>query len=154
MERGAHSGTQMNTDKADYSDVIRIRACLAVLQDGRILLVPHYDTDAGPVQWVSPGGRVGFGERLEEAALREFQEETGLQARVVSLLDVSEVIRLERPRHSITITFSGHITGGAPAPEAGHRYGEKVPRWFSVAEIGTVEYHPKSAVQKALDIFE
>ena len=56
--------------------------------------------------------------------------------------------------HPGTITFSGHITGGAPAPEAGHRYGEKVPRWFSVVGIGTVEYHPKSAVQKALDIFE
>jgi len=154
MERGAHSGTQMNTDKADYSDVIRIRACLAVLQDGRILLVPHYDTDAGPVQWVIPGGRVKYSERLEEAALREFQEETGLQARVVGLLDVSEVVLPERPWHSITITFSGHITGGAPAPEAGPRYGKKVPRWFSVAEIGTVEYHPKSAVQKALDIFE
>jgi len=110
------------------SDVIRIRACLAVVQDGRILLVPHYDTDVGPVQWVIPGGRVGFGERLEEAALREFQEETGLQAQVVGLLDVSEVVLPERPWHSITVTFSGHITGGALAPEAGHRYGQKTPR--------------------------
>jgi len=30
------------------------------------------------VQWVIPGGRVELGERLEETALREFQEETGL----------------------------------------------------------------------------
>jgi len=77
-----------------------------------------------------------------------------LQAQVVGLLDVSEVVLPEKPYHSITITFSGRITGGEPAAEAGHRYGKKVSRWFSVAEIGTVEYHPKSAVQKALDIFE
>lgn len=95
-----------------------------------------------------------FGESVEETALREFQEETGLQARVAGLLDVSEVLRPERPWHSITITFSGHITGGVPAPEAGHRYGNEVPRWFSVAEIATVEYHPKSTVEKALGICE
>jgi len=136
------------------SGEIRVRACLAVVQGGRILLAPHYDTDVGPVQWVIPGGRVGFGERLEESALREFQGETGLQAQVIGLLDVSEVVLLEKPYHSITITFSGTITGGAPAPEAGHRYGQKTPRWFSVAEIGTVEYHPQRAVEKALGICE
>jgi ADP-ribose pyrophosphatase YjhB (NUDIX family) len=134
------------------SDVIRVRACLAVVQDGRILLVPHYDTDVGPVQWVIPGGRVKFGERLEETALREFREDTGLQACIVGLLDVSEVVLPEKPWHSITIAFSGCITGGELAAEAGHRYGRKTPRWFSVAEIGTVEYHPQSAVKKALGI--
>jgi len=133
-------------------DIIRIRACLAVVQEGRILLVPHYDTDVGPVQWVIPGGRVEFGESLHGTALREFQEETGLQAQVVGLLDVSEVIWPEKPWHSITITFSGRVTGGELAPEAGHRYGQKTPRWFSMAEIGAVEYHPQSAVKKALGI--
>jgi len=54
------------------SGEIRVRACLAVVQDGRVLLVPHYDTDVGPVQWVIPGGRMKYGERLQEAALREF----------------------------------------------------------------------------------
>jgi len=135
-------------------NMIRIRACLAVVQEGRILLAPHYDTDVGPVQWVIPGGRVEFGESLHGTALREFQEETGLQAQVVGLLDVSEVIRPERPWHSITITFSGRVTGGKLAAEAGHQYGKKTPRWFSVAEIGTVEYHPQSAVEKALGICE
>jgi hypothetical protein len=28
---------------------IRVRVNLAVVRDGQILLVPHYDTDAGPV---------------------------------------------------------------------------------------------------------
>ena len=82
-------------------DVIRIRACLAVVQDHKILLVPHYDTDAGPIQWVIPGGRLRFGESLREAALREFFEETRLRACLTGLLDVSEVILPERlMRHS------------------------------------------------------
>jgi 8-oxo-dGTP diphosphatase len=129
---------------------IRIRACLAVVRDGQILLVPHYGTDAGPVQWTIPGGRVAFGEGLRVAALREFEEETGLQAEVAGLLDVSEVILPEKPRHSITVTFSGRITAGELAPEAGHRHGRKMPRWFSAEMINGVPVHPEGTVRKAL----
>jgi len=130
--------------------IIRIRACLAIIDEGKILLVPHYDTDFGPVQWVIPGGRVDFGESLETAALREFQEETGLQAIITGLLDVSEVIRLEKPWHSISITYTGKIGGGILAPEADHRYGEKIPRWMNAQEIRDVACHPQTVIDKAL----
>ncbi len=132
------------------ADQIRIRACVAVVKDGRILLVPHFATDAGPVQWVIPGGQVGFGERLHEAALREFAEETGLQARIRGLLDVSEVILPERAYHSVTVTYSGSIASGELAPEAGHRFGQKIPRWLSAGELRGLEFHPPAAVERAL----
>ncbi len=129
---------------------IRIRACLAVVEDGKILLVPHYDADFGLVQWAIPGGRVDFGEALQTATLREFQEETGLQATITGLLDVSEVILPEKPWHSISITYTGKISGGILAPEADHRYGEKIPRWMSEQEIRSVACHPQAVIEKAL----
>ncbi len=134
------------------TDSIRVRVCLAVVDDGKLLLVPHYKTDAGPVQWVVPGGRVEFGEGLWEAAVREFYEGTGLHATVTGLLHISEVILPDRPYHSITISFSGVVGEGELKPEADHPYGAKVPRWFSAAEVRTVKYHPEKTVEKALGI--
>lgn len=131
---------------------IRVRACLAAVREGRVLLVPHYDTDAGPVQWHIPGGEVAFGEGLPQAAVREFKEETGLTALVTGLLEVSEVVLPERPWHSITITFQGEVVEGEVAAEAGHPYGRKAPRWFTADELKGVAYHPAGAVEKALGV--
>jgi len=124
---------------------------LAVVDNGKILLVPHYETDAGAIRTV-PGGKIEFGESLQEAAVREFFEETGLQTKVMGLLHVSEVILPERPYHSITISFSGKVTGGILRAEANHLYGEKKPKWFSAAEVLTAKYHPEQTVEKALNI--
>ena len=142
----------MNATDHTTDTSIRIRVCLAAVEDDRLLLVPHFDTDAGAVQWVVPGGKVEFGEPLHHAAVREFAEETGLRAQVTGLLDVSEVVLSERPYHSITISFSGRVTGGTLRAETRHPYGEKTPRWFSAAEVGTIEYHPPKTVEKALGI--
>ncbi len=131
---------------------IRLRACLAVMREHRILLVPHFDIGGTPVEWNIPGGRVEFGERVEEAAVREFLEETGLRATIVGLLDVSEVLITDRPYHSITITYIGQVAGGQLSSEVDHPYGEKMPRWFSAEELKSLRYHPKVAVEKALDL--
>lgn len=132
------------------AEQIRLRAALAVVQEGKILLVPHYDTEAGSVQWNLPGGRVNFGESIHAAACREFFEETGLQAEIIDLLDVSEVLLPERQYHSLTVTFRGRITGGFIRSEANHRYGVKIPGWFSSQELEGMASHPKATILKAL----
>jgi ADP-ribose pyrophosphatase YjhB (NUDIX family) len=134
------------------TDSIRIRVCLVVVENGRILLVPHYGTDAGEIQWAVPGGMVEFGEVLETAVTREFLEETGLNTEVTSVLCVSEVILPERPYHSITISFSGQVIGGDLRAEETHPFGTKTPRWFSATELATAQYYPEKTVEMALGI--
>ncbi|HEX9923107.1 MAG TPA: NUDIX domain-containing protein [Anaerolineae bacterium] len=96
-------------------------------------------------------GRGQVWKRLAQAALREFAEETGLQGKIECLLAVSEVIKPEQPWHSVSITFMGEIVKGNLKPETGHRYGEKMPRWFSREEVWQVNYHPKEVIEKAFD---
>jgi 8-oxo-dGTP diphosphatase len=144
----------MSESQRECPATIRVRVGVAVVQEGRILLVPHYDTDAGPVQWCIPGGQLEAGESLDGAAKREFVQETGLRVAGCELLDVSEVILPERPYHSITITFSGAVVGGQIRPEPNHHHGEKTPRWLSREELGSLACHPRSTVDRAFDLYE
>jgi ADP-ribose pyrophosphatase YjhB (NUDIX family) len=128
---------------------IRLRAAIAVVQAGKILLVPHFDTDAGPIQWTIPGGGVEFGEQLQTTAKREFKEETGLDVVCESLLDVVEIIVPERPYHSVGFYYQGRVTGGDLKQEM-TRWGPRTPRWFSLDELAEQPYHPAVIVRKAL----
>jgi 8-oxo-dGTP pyrophosphatase MutT (NUDIX family) len=131
------------------SDRIHVRAGLIVVRDGRILLVPHFDTDRGPLQFNIPGGAVEFGETLVEAAIREFREETGYEASCDGLLDIYEH-RLP-DWHSITVGFRGTITGGEMRSEM-TRWGERTPRWLTADELREYPYHPAPLIEKAFGI--
>lgn len=134
---------------AGPNEQIRLRACLAVVSEGRILLVPHY-LDGGEAHWLVPGGQVRCGERLEAAAVREFTEETGLEARCDDLLDVSEAPLPGPPGHIVTITYRGVVTGGCLRAEQHPRFGAKLARWFTWDELEQVAYHSPATVAKAL----
>ena len=59
-----------------------------------------------------PGGAVESGETLEEAAIREVKEETGLNVELEGVLAVSEAFFEEQGHHTIFFTFKGRIIDG------------------------------------------
>jgi 8-oxo-dGTP diphosphatase len=90
----------------------RVGVSVALWQDGALLLVRRA---RGPYagQWSLPGGRVEFGERLREAALRELIEETGISAEIGDPIALFEIITSDPPAHFVLHTFHGRYVAGA-----------------------------------------
>ncbi|XVU27461.1 NUDIX domain-containing protein [Actinoplanes sp. CA-054009] len=83
--------------------------------EGRVFLAkrgPQARNEAG--LWEFPGGMVGFGERLADAVVREFQEEYGMTVEVAGLLGVSDHLLPEEGQHWVSPSFVALHRGGVP----------------------------------------
>ncbi len=89
----------------------KVAAVTIVSRDGKVLLVRRAN-QPGFGLWSVPGGYVDRGEVVEEAAVREVQEETGLEVEVDRLLGLYS----EAGRPVIVAAFTGVERGGQLAP--------------------------------------
>lgn len=87
--------------KQTQSDSItHISTGIAVVKDNKILVVRramHDDTLAG--EWELPGGGVDAGETIEEGAIRELHEETGLEVdKILGTFEGFDYTTSKKPR--------------------------------------------------------
>lgn len=57
--------------------------------------------------WVIPGGRVEFGETIEQAGIRELKEETGLDVEILKFIGHKEIINTPGDYHRIVFFYLG-----------------------------------------------
>ena len=91
-------------------------------KDGKFVLVKHTPEswENYYCYWSFPGGRVKPGEDFEEAAVREFKEETGLNVEIRGLISANEhVITSAQGDQSVfyAAIFEGSVVGGKMKPE-------------------------------------
>jgi 8-oxo-dGTP diphosphatase len=88
---------------------VNVVYCLIYDEENEQVLIVH-NRDANT--WTMPGGAVENDETLEQAAIREVKEETGLQVEISDVVAVNECLFKRENEHAIFITFRAEITGG------------------------------------------
>lgn len=107
----------------------------AVFRYGRILLIRrNFEPFIGC--WGMPGGKILFGEHIEEAAAREVREETGVRARFERFCGVlSEKVSLTGQKGRADMHYLVLVSRlrGLSSRTSASREGEV--RWFPVADL-------------------
>jgi 8-oxo-dGTP diphosphatase len=106
----------------------------AVILDGTRVLLARRGRAPSAGKWSIPGGLVDVGERLEDALLREIEEESGLRVRLLGLCGVID--RVVREQHAVRYHYviidyaaepvGGRLQAGSDAAEV---------RWVEVDEL-------------------
>jgi 8-oxo-dGTP diphosphatase len=94
-------------------------AVAVVLGDATGVLLGKRRIDPGSGRWSFPAGYVNRGEVLEEAAVREVEEELGVQIALRGLVGVYS----SRGDPVVLVVYAGTILSGEPRPD-GHEVGE------------------------------
>lgn len=109
MRRGeiAISG-QSAPPKKQYKNPIPTVDCIIELEDKGIVLIERKNP---PVGWALVGGYVDYGETVEEAAIREAKEETGLDVKIVRQFHVYSDPARDPRQHNLSVVFICRATG-------------------------------------------
>ena len=129
------------TESRAYPTRPFLAASAAVFRRGEVVLAsrgrpPFLDV------FTLPGGLVETGETLEEAALRELHEETGVRARIIGLTGYSDVIARDDEgkvkTHFLVVSFACEWISGEGEP------GEELPvvRWATPEQAAALRLTP------------
>ncbi|MGA9351798.1 MAG: NUDIX hydrolase [Anaerolineae bacterium] len=92
----------------------KVAAGALIEDDGRVVLVRRkVEPRAG--YWALPSGFTEHGETVEETAIRECREETGLEVELDDLLGVYSV-NSDFYGHLVLVLYSAHVVGGELVP--------------------------------------
>lgn len=100
---------------SSYSGKLRVRAGALIFRRKSILLVKQHVPTLQKAVWLPPGGGVEFGEKLEDALIREVKEETFLDVEAKKLQFVHEY---HQNRHH-AMEFYFHCISNGEEPELG-----------------------------------
>lgn len=107
-----------------------------LIENGKILLIKRA-TEPNKGLWTIPGGKIKFGEKIEDALKREMLEETGLEVEILDLEDIYELIMSngEVRYHYIILDYRVRRISGEPKSSTD----ALELKWFSKEELKHIE---------------
>ncbi|HXE75278.1 MAG TPA: NUDIX hydrolase [Candidatus Xenobia bacterium] len=149
------------TGQREYPDRPIVGVGAVVVRDGHVLLVQRAQEPLSG-KWTLPGGAVELGETLEEAVVRELREETGLDVRVLGLIEAFD--RMARDEHGrvqyhyvlldyLCVPVSGELLAGSDVAAAEWVRPDDFPRYQvsekarSICEKGLALLHRRAPHQ-------
>jgi 8-oxo-dGTP diphosphatase len=105
--------------RREYPEAPIVGVGAVVIDGGRVLLVRR-GTEPLKGEWSLPGGALELGETLEEGAVREVFEESGLAVKTLGLVEVLDRISKEEAGnrilyHYVLVDFLCRVVGGSLA---------------------------------------
>lgn len=107
-----------------------------------VLMVFNKDVNT----WSLPGGAVEEDETLEQAIIREVQEETGLLIRIQDVVSINERIFQNKNEHAIFFTFNAEIIGGKISIENPEEISEI--KWVDIATTDKLMPYYREGINK------
>ncbi|MEW6637190.1 MAG: NUDIX hydrolase [Actinomycetota bacterium] len=83
-----------------------------VIPSGEGVVLIRRGTDPFEGQWALPGGFVEVGETVEQAAVREAAEETGMAVEIARLVGVYSDPERDPRGHNVSVAFLARPVGG------------------------------------------
>src|SRR5512136_1699478 len=125
-------------------NVPRVGVGVLIVQDGRVLMGRRMSGQRpGWYGWI--GGRLEFGETLQECARREAREEAGVEVGNLRLLCISSII--VEDQHWIDVEFLGDIISGEPRTAAPDELAEWA--WFPIDDLPGPIFEPAELALKS-----
>ena len=88
-----------------------LHSIISIIKDTNILLIKRKN-EPFKGKWALPGGFVEYGEKVEDAVLREIKEETGLITRIKEIIGIYSDPDRDPRGHTVTIVFLLDIING------------------------------------------
>jgi len=124
---------------------IRLTADAVVIKNGSILLVKRTWT---PFKngWALPGGFVEYGEKTEDACIRELEEEASIKGKMKTLIGAYSDPKRDPRGHTITIAYlvdyiSGKLNSSGETREV---------KWFKLDDLPNLAFDHKVIIKDAL----
>lgn len=120
------------TVNSQVSNAVRVGVAVIIIRDGCVLLGERIGAH-GAHTWATPGGHLEWGESIEDCAIRETFEETGLTVSGLKKVSFTNDVFSTEDKHYVTLFLQASEVAGEAAVKEPNKC--KQWRWFEFDKL-------------------